>query len=335
MNKMMKKLLLPMLIMVLMFGILAACGNKEEVQTPVTENPVESTPVQDQAAESTVDTAFPVTLTDADGVEFTIEKQPERIISLIPSNTEIAYALGLGDAVVGVNDYDTYPPEVLEKEKIGSMPYNIEKIISLQPDLVLAHASAKNSSEDGFKQIAAAGIPVVMIHNEASIADVYQTIELIAKATGTSNTGSQIIADMKATFADYEQKAKAIAAEEQALVWVEVDPTLFTTGQGTYIHEMLELLHAKNAAGDQAGWLQFTEEEVVAMNPDVIITTYGVYTPDVEQTVLGRTGWENVSAIQNKRVHDVDPDTVTRSGPRLTKGIEELAKAIYPEIFAK
>lgn len=335
MNKAMKKVILPLIVFVLMLGLLVACGNKEEVQTPNLDNIKESTPAQNPEPVSEVPSAFPVTLTDADGVEFTIEKQPERIVSLIPSNTEIAYALGLGDAIVGVNDWDAYPPEVMEKEKIGSMPYNVEKIIALQPDLVLAHASAKNSSEDGFQQLIDAGLTVVMIHNEASISDVYQTIELIAKATGTMDKGTEIITEMKATFAQYEEKVKEISEEEQALVWVEVDPTLFTTGQGTYIHEMLELLNAKNAAGDQAGWLQFTEEEVVAMNPDVIITTYGVYTPDAEQLVLNRQGWENVNAIQNKRVHDVDPDTVTRSGPRLTKGMEELAKAIYPEIFAK
>ncbi len=333
-NKKLKKFLLPILMMILVIALMSACGKKEaDQQTEVVNqsegNQTEAPKTNEELV--TEATAFPVTFSDANGTMITIEEQPERIVSLMPSNTEIAYALGVGDLVVGVNDYDTYPPEVVEKEKIGGMQFNIEKIISLKPDVVLAHAS----TQSGLEQLTDAGVTVVVIQDATSIAEVYVAIEMIATATGTVEKGDQIVAEMKETFASYASKASMIKEEERALVWVEVDTTLFTTGKGTFMHEMLENLNAKNAAGDQEGWVQFTEEEVVALNPDVIITTYGGYIENPEQIVYDRQAWQGINAVVNKLVFDVDADSVTRSGPRLAKGIEELAKAIYPEVFAK
>lgn len=324
-----KKLSTLIVVLLLAISVIAGCGNqeaKEPEKAPQSE-PVDS---NQQGAEAS---AFPVTLTDADGNEITIGKKPERIVSLIPSNTEIAFALGLGEEVVGVTDFDNYPKEVETKEKIGGIEFNVEKIISLNPDLVLAHASTSKSAEPGLKQIRDAGITVLVVNNAASIADVYQSIDLIAKATGTAEEGEKLINDMKAKFAEIEEKASAIQEGEEAVVWVEVDPTLYTTGKGTFMDEMLTMIHAKNAAGDQEGWVQFTEEDAIKLNPDVIITTYGNYIENPVGQVLSRKAWVEVNAVKNKRVYDVDPDTVTRSGPRLTDGVEELAKAIYPDIF--
>lgn len=336
-NKTLKKRLLPILMIILVVGLLSACGNKEADQQPDVTNPPAAT--QEATPENKLDTvvevAFPVTFTDAAGTEITIEKKPERIVSLMPSNTEITFALGAGDAVVGVSDFDNYPEQVLEIEKIGGMKFDVEKVLSLRPDLVLAHSSSAKGSEEGLNQFRDAGITVVMINSAVSIDQVYETIGMIAQATGTTENAEQIIAEMKATIADFEKKASEIKEEDQALVWVEVDPTLYTTGKGTFMHEMLGILHAKNAAGDLEGWVQFTEEDTIALNPDVIVTTYGDYIENPVELVYGREGWDNVNAIKNQRVFDVDADSVTRPGPRLTKGIEELAKAIYPEIFAK
>jgi iron complex transport system substrate-binding protein len=323
-----KKLSALILVLLLAISVITGCGN-QEAKEPEKAQQTESVD-SNQGAEAS---AFPVTLTDADGNEITIEKKPERIVSLIPSNTEIAFALGLGEEVVGVTDFDNYPKEVETKEKIGGMEFNVEKIISLNPDLVLAHASTSQSAEPGLKQIRDAGITVLVVNNATSIEDVYQSIDLIAKATGTADEGEKLINDMKAKFAEIEEKASAIQEGEEAVVWVEVDPTLYTTGKGTFMDEMLTMIHAKNAAGDQEGWVQFTEEDAIKLNPDVIITTYGNYIENPVEQVLSRKAWVEVNAVKNKRVYDVDPDTVTRSGPRLADGVEELAKAIYPDIF--
>ncbi|OQP05981.1 ABC transporter substrate-binding protein [Geobacillus sp. 46C-IIa] len=278
----------------------------------------------------TEQTAFPVTVKDGLGEDVTIKAEPKKIVSLIPSNTEIAYALGLGEKIVGVSDFDNYPEDVKTKTKIGGMEFNVEKIISLKPDLVLAHASSAHNSKDGLQQLKDAGITVLVVHNAASFNDVYASIELIGKATGTADKADQVINDMKAKLAEVKEKAKQIPADKQANVWIEVSPPpqLYTTGKGTFMDEMLKVISAKNVAGSLEGWPMVTEEQAVAYKPDVIITTYGG-----AKQVLERAAWKDVPAVKNKRVYDVNTDLVSRPGPRLVEGVEELAKAIYPDVF--
>jgi iron complex transport system substrate-binding protein len=132
-----------------------------------------------------------------------------------------------------------------------------------------------------------------------------------------------------------EIKAKAGEIKEKKKVFVEVSPApeVFTTGKNTFMDEMISLINAENIANDQEGWVQMDQEAIIDRNPDVIITTYGFYTENATEQVLSRQGWENVNAIKNMQVIDVDSDTVTRSGPRIVEGVEELAKAVYPEVF--
>lgn len=305
-------------------GLLVAC-NQENAQQ------------QAQNEENKIEEAFPITVTDALGNEITIDKKPERIVSLIPSNTETLFALGLNDEIVGVSNYDNYPEEALEKEKVGDMDLDIEKIISLKPDVVFAHESSSHNAEEGLNQLRDAGIKVVVVHDASSFEEVYRTIDLMATATGTKEKGDEIIETMKAKIKEIEAKAKEIQPEEQVNVWVEVEPapSLYTTGKNTFIDEMLSIIRANNVAGDQEGWVQFTEEEVVKSNPDVIVITYAEYVENAKEQVLSREAWQGVPAVKNNRVYDVHPDLVSRPGPRLVEGIEELANAIYPEVFAK
>lgn len=320
----MKKWYSFLLLLLLSVGILAGCG---EEQAPEKENQA------GEQVEQKEEQAFPVTITDASDNEVVIEEKPEKIVSLIPSNTEIAFALGLGDEIVGVSDYDNYPEEVYEKEKIGSMEINVEKIISLAPDLVLAHASSAHNSSAGLQQLRDSGIAVVIVNDATSFNDVYKSIETIGKATGESEHAEKIINDMKAKITEIEEKAAGITEQKSVIVEVSPAPDLYVVGKNTFMDEMLTLIHAKNGVGDQEGWLNFDQESYIERNPDVIITTYGYYTEKAVESVLGREGWQDVSAVKNKQVIDVHSDLVTRSGPRLADGLEELAKAIYPEVF--
>jgi iron complex transport system substrate-binding protein len=316
-----------LVVFLLTFGLMVGCGNETTTQKQNEQNATQET--------KTEEAAFPVTLTDGLGEKVTIESEPKKIVSLIPSNTEIAYELGLGEKIVGVSDFDNYPEDVKNKEKIGGMEFNVEKVISLQPDLVLAHASNALNSKEGWQQLKDAGIKVLVVNDAKTFEDVYQSIELIGKATGTTEKAEEIIKNMKTKLADIQEKAKSIKAEDQVAVWVEVSPApeIYTAGKGTFIHDMLEMISAKNVAGDQEGWPMYTEEKAVALNPDVIVTTYGYYVQNAAEQVMARPAWKDVPAVKNKRVYDVNSDLVTRPGPRLVEGVEELAKVIYPEVF--
>ncbi|MEC1500296.1 ABC transporter substrate-binding protein [Bacillus sonorensis] len=317
----MKKLAGLLLSLLLAVGVLAGCGTAKAPEEPKN--------TQEKTAE-----AFPVTVKDASGKEIKIAKEPKRIVSLMPSNTEIAYALGLGKKVVGVTDFDTYPKEVKDVEKIGGMEFNTEKIISLNPDLVLAHASAMQSAEEGLKQLRDAGITVVTVNDAASFHDTYQSIDMIGKATGANREAKELVSSMKSDLAEIKEKAQNIPEKEQKKVFVEVSPApdIYTTGKGTFMNEMLEAIHAKNAATGQEGWAKMTEESIIKLNPDAIVTTNGASSV---KEIKKRSGWSSVQAVKNNEVYDVDPDLVTRPGPRLIKGVEELADIIYPDVYKK
>lgn len=297
---------------------------------------------QEQAAPESTDerqddmSGFPVTLTDAKGTEITIENKPTRIVSLMPSNTEIAFALGAGENVVGVTDWDNYPEEVLEIEKVGGLDFNVEKVLALEPDLVLANASGMSNAE-GYKQLQSVGVPVVIVPDAASFEGVYDSIALIGKAVGAEAKATEIISTMKEKLAKIKEKASTISDEEKKTVWVEVQPgpDLYTTGKGTFMDDMLTLINAKNAAGDYEGWVKFTEEDALLLNPDVIVVTYGFYVENPTEMVYGRPAWKDVPAVKESQVFEVDADKTNRSGPRLVEGVEELASVIYPEVFKK
>ncbi|MCY8511324.1 ABC transporter substrate-binding protein [Bacillus mojavensis] len=299
--------------------MISGCGNAADEKDSVAK--------QKTAASE----AFPVTIDDASNEDVTIKKEPEKIVSLMPSNTEIIYALGLGDKVVGVTKNDTYPKEVKQVEKVGDMNVNVEKVISLKPDLVLAHESSMSASADAIKQLKDAGIPVLTVNDAQSFAEVYKSIEMIGEAAGVEKKAGQLVNSMKSDLQEIKEKAKSISKDEEKSVFIEVspDPDIYTTGKDTFMNEMLNVIHAKNAAADQKGWVQMTDEAIVKLNPDTIVTTDGVKADAVEK----RDGWSGINAVKHHRVYDVDPDLVTRSGPRLIEGVEELAESIYPDTF--
>ncbi|MCD4839213.1 MULTISPECIES: ABC transporter substrate-binding protein [Neobacillus] len=318
----MKRLHWLLLALLLTIGGLAGCGeSKDQVQKE--KNVEEKAEVKD----------FPVSIKDASDQVVKIEKKPEKIVSLIPSNTEIAFALGLGDEVVGVSDFDNYPEEVTKKEKIGGMEFNQEKVISLKPDLVLAHASTALNSQAALQQLKDVGIPVLVVNDAQNFEQVYDSIKMIGKATGESENAEKLIADMKKRLAELKTKAAEIKEKKKVLIEVSPEPEIYTTGKNTFMNEMLSWINAENIAADQEGWIKMDQEAMIQKNPDVIITTYGYYVENPAEKVLSRKGWENVKAIKNKQVIDINSDRVTRSGPRIVEGVEDLAKAIYPEVF--
>lgn len=295
----------------------------------------------DKAGETTVDTngdseLFPVTITDDADREVTIEKAPESIVSIQASLTEILFALGMGDKIVGVSDYDNYPPEALEIEKVGAQDMNVELILELLPDIAFVTDYHYENHKDIIEQYEEAGIQVVVIGSTDSFAETYNQMRTIADATGTEEKAEEIIEDMEKRLEVIKEKAEESVTDKKK-VWVEVSPApdIFTTGKNTFMNEMLESIQAINVAEKEEGWVKFTEEEIVNLDPDVIITTYGYYVEEPEQEVYGRDGWDEVPAVKNEQVFDVDNDTVTRPGPRLIEGVETLAELIYPEVFKK
>ncbi|GEN46120.1 ABC transporter substrate-binding protein [Alkalibacillus haloalkaliphilus] len=302
------------LMLVLAVG-LAACQQDEGETNESTNEPTEES------------TGESVTLTDQAGEEVTIEGEVDRIVSVIPSATEIVYAVGAGDQVVGVSEWADYPEEVFEvEETVGDMNLNIEKIVELEPDVVIADLN----NADDLEAMRSAGLNVVTLGSQ-SLEGVYEDIELVGQATGQTEQAEQIVNEMEMKVEEVTQAVNEVPEEERKSVWMEVGPELYSGGEGSFLHELITLAGGENIIADQEGWPQVSEEVVIERNPDVIITTYGYYTDDVAESVLQRSGWDSITAVENEEVYDIHNDTVSRPGPRLVDGLEEIASILYPD----
>lgn len=313
--------------------LLAGCGGEDAAnEEQEVEAPAETT---EETTEEAAEAGFPVTLVDATGEEVVIEEEPQAIISMIPSNTEIIFELGLGDKIVGVTDFDNYPEETADIEKIGGMEFNVEKIISLQPDIVFAHESGLSMGTEGLDQLTEAGLTVFVVEDATNFDEVYDTITIMGQATGTIEEAEAIIQEMEEEVAGITEKAGEVEEAKSVFVEVGSEPEIYTTGSGTFMDEMLQLINAENVAGDQEGWVVMDPEAIVAANPDVIVTTEGQYIENPEELIKSRSGFAEVTAVQEDAVFGVDTDEVSRPGPRLTQGLRELAQAVYPEVFSE
>lgn len=324
----MKKINLLLLSLLVLVGILAGCGDTSDSE----ENEKQDADTeQTDTAHDTEGNEFPITVEDANGKEITIDEKPEQIVSLIPSITEIVYELDLGDSLVGVSDHDNYPEEVLDKEKIGGLELNVEKILSLEPDLVLAHPT---NDTDGLEQLENSGMTVFVVNDATNFDEVYESIELISQVTGTEDTGKDLITTMENDLNEIAEKAEEIGEDEKKKVYLEISPApeIFTPGKNTFENDILELINAENVAKDEDGWVEISEEAVVEMNPDVIALTYDYIDNPIEE-VMERKAWQDIDAIMDEQVYLIDTDIVSRPGPRLVEGAEKLGEAIYPQVF--
>jgi len=256
-----------------------------------------------------------------------INGTPQRIISLAPSNTEILFALGLGDKVVGVTMYCDYPPEALEKEKVGGyVTPDIEKIVALNPDLILV---AYGTPMEVINTMVGLGLTVFGIKT-TDLADLLNDIRRIGEITDkeveaqalTSEMGSRIEAIADAT-SELENRPKVFYI-------VGHEPSLWTAGSGTFIHELIEKGGGVNTCQNITGYSEISIEYVLARDPEIIITSSwpGVYEWAMNETALNAT-----DARQNNRVFACDDNLVQRPGPRLVEGLEWFAYFIHPEIF--
>ncbi|MBO1911186.1 ABC transporter substrate-binding protein, partial [Microvirga sp. 3-52] len=225
-------------------------------------------------------------------------------------------------------DYDDYPAEAAEKDKIGAMEFNVEAIIAMNPDIVFGHESAYGMSEEGYQQIRDAGISVFVVKDALNFEETYETIETIGKATGKTKEATEIIDNMKTKVDEVVAKVKDVDTKKTVFVETSPAPEIYTPGAKTFAQELLDLVGAENIAADQEGWVQMDPEEIIKRNPDVIVVMYDYIDTAVED-VYARDGFGTITAIKEKAVVQVDENITSRQGPRLAEGLEAYAKAIY------
>jgi len=277
-------------------------------------------------------TAYPITVIDDLGREVTIEALPVRIISLAPSNTEILFGLGLGDRVVGVTDYCDYPPEALAKESIGG-PWtpNVEKIVALTPDLILA---ADINPIDVINTLEDLGLTVFGIE-ATDLEDLLDDIRTVGQITDKEAAANALTTDMQNRINAVTDKTAGLFLEQKPKIFHICwhDP-IWTAGSGTFIHDLIERAGGTNIFPDIQGYQAVDIEAVIWRDPEVIIVTaMGGTAGSVWEWVNTEPRLAGVSARQNGRVYYAESNWVERPGPRIVLGLEQVAKYIHPGIF--
>lgn len=322
--KKIKGLSLFLLLMVLVLS-LVACGSKEEVD--------EELKVEDVQELEEVVSDYPMEIEDDFGNKETLEEEPMKIVSLAPHNTEILFALGLGDKVVGVTSYCDYPEEATTKDIIGGFKeFNLEKIIELEPDLVLAYGSG---DEEENKVLREAGIKVLGFMPE-TIDEVIEDMKTIGKITGSGTEAEKITLTMANKRDEILDKLKG---QEKIKVFYEIwHEPLQAAGKGSFMGELLVLSGAENIAVDEdegQAYPIFDLEQLVERDPEVYITSADIPEKTIE-SIKARPGYEEITAIKSDRVYMFEgneANILSRPGPRIVEALEIIAKTIYPKIF--
>lgn len=277
--------------------------------------------------------ATALTFTDALGREIALDGPAQHVVSLAPSNTEILFAIGAGDQVVGRDQLSDFPDEAKIVTDVGSTfdALNTEQIVSLKPDLVLA---AEINTPEQVKQLEELGLTVYYLKNPLTLEEMYGNLEIVAQLTGHEQEAATLIESLKARVAAVDEKIASISSRPN--VFYELDATdpakPYTAGKGTFISQLIDRAGGHNIAADLDDYPQMSLEQVVAADPAFIIlgdARYGVSPESIAQ----RPGWENLTAVKNGQVVPFNDDLVSRPGPRLVDALEELAKLLRPELF--
>ena len=304
---------------VVIIGLLASCTSSagEEPTAPHVEG-----------------AAFPLEIVDQADRIVRVEKLPEKIISLAPSNTEILYALGLEDRLVGVTEYCDYPEAAKDKPKIGGFKtVDIERVVEIQPDLILATDYHK---AEVIPELERLGLTALIL-DPRNLDEVLEALTLTGKCTGKEDEASQLVTEIESRINAITEKTAGLAEAEKLWVFYIVyhDP-LMTVGSDTLIHELIVKAGGINIAQDLTGdYPTMGLEAVIAANPQVIVANYGHGTAaDAPlQFAQNEPRLADVDARVNNQVYGIDANLTSRPGPRIVQGLEQVAKFIHPELF--
>jgi iron complex transport system substrate-binding protein len=277
--------------------------------------------------------AYPRALTDDDGRDVVIPSEPQRIVSLAPSNSEIVCALDACDRLVGVTDFDDYPPEVADiPDVVIGAVVDVELVVAADPDLILAAGNELTPSAV-ISELTDLGYPVLVLYPE-SLDEVLGNVRLVGEAINTADQAEALTADMQYRI---DVVRHAVPSGGLPLVFYEVgvfEGTIYTAGEDSFLASLIEVAGGIPITGD-ALTTSIALEDLLVADPGLILLGDAAYDPSVTpESVAARPGWSAMSAVRDGRmvVMLADP-VITRPGPRIVDGLEALAAAIHPDVF--
>lgn len=264
------------------------------------------------------------------GRSMTIPENPERLISLAPNITEILFALGAGERVVGVTEFSNYPIDTILIPKIGTyIKPNLERIVEIGPDLVIA--TADGDKEPQVRKLDSLGIPVYVVNPE-NMGEIIETIRVIGELIGNEDEASILIGEMEGRIEEITRKVSG-RGRVKVLMELGFEP-LITISSNTFQDDIINLAGGINiAAGEKVRYPRFGVEDVIARAPEVIVIP-AMGTGEDRQMMIDRwMRWEIIPAVKDKRVFLIDPDIINRPSYRIVEGLEALARLLHPGAF--
>lgn len=271
---------------------------------------------------------YPLTIKDDLGREITFSGPPQRIVSLSPGHTEIFFAMDANDKVVGTDDFSDYPAEAASRPKVGYSKIDLEKLVGLEPDLVIAVTRQKAA----VPEMERLGLRVLFLSESENLKGLLEKIRLLGKVIGRPEEGEKVAGDMEMRIEAITAKLKGVPQGPK--IFYEISPQLHTTSPNTFIGDVLILLKTVNIAQDvKEPFPRLSQEKIIAEDPQVIILG-DADAGESPEVVKARPGWGKISAVASGRIILVpNRDIIHRPGPRVVEGLEMLAKALYPELF--
>lgn len=321
--------------LVLILVVLTSAGCQQQAAAPRVDRQEPTSVDQGTRSEQSTRTTFPLQVTDGLDRKLTLKAVPRRIVSLAPKNTEILYAIGAGDQVVGSTTYCNYPPAAMQTEKVGgfsSKSISLERIVSLKPDLVV---TAGDLHAPLIQELERLGLTVLAMTAE-SFSGLYDEMRLLGQITGHETEAVTLATSLQERLEKVRQAAATIPEAERvsAFYMVWIDP-LSGAGPGSYFGEMIKICGGRNIMDDtQARFPRLTTEVLLTKNPDVILSSTnhaGLFSPD---GMRSRPGWSDLKAFHTRRIHFLDGDLISRCSPRLVDALELMARTLYPKYFA-
>ena len=275
----------------------------------------------------------PGNIVDGLGRSVTIKKTPQRIVSLSPSNTEILFALGLGDQVVGVTEYCDYPEAAKTKSKVGGFStVDIEKVVSLEPDLILA---SRIHSKTVIPALEKLNLTVVAI-TPTSLPELLDSITMVGKITGQNREASELVNNLNTRIEAVANKIKTLSPDEMPRVfYITWHDPLMTAGTGTLADYVISSAGGQNIAVDISGDKAISLETVLYRDPQVIVASVDMGSGEdlPWQYLQTEPRFENTQALINNRIYKIDGNLIHRPGPRIVDALEQMAQFVHPELF--
>lgn len=314
MKKSIRTIFTAILAMMIIFTFAACSSNNSAISTS-------------QASKNSSATEYPYTLKDSNGNEVVIEKEPKKIVSVAPNITELIYALGKGDELVGRTDYCDYPEAAKKVQSIGSLTDpNVEKIIELKPDVVIASTHFK---EDVAKKLQGLGIKVVVLYDSMDLSGAYNSINTLGKIINAQSKADDLVSSMKKKIADVQKMVKDKKTPKvYYVVGFGKDGDYTATGD-TFIAQMINMAGGDNIAKNASGW-KYSLEKIIENDPEYIIISKNY---DMKKQFEKASGYKDLSAVKNNKVIEIDDNLLNRQGPRIAEGVEALAKIFHPDLF--